>query len=186
MSRIKPLQPPYEPAVADQLAAMMPAGKEPIRLFRLFARNLPMAQAMTGWGSYELSRNLSLSLREREIVIDRTCARAGCEYEWGVHVAVFAERAGLEASQLRSLTHGAASDVCWSDPRERLLIRVADALYEDGDLDDPLWNEVCSAFEENEVIDLVMLCGWYRAISTFARTTRLPNEPGAPTFATVA
>jgi hypothetical protein len=29
------------------------------------------------------------------------------------------------------------------------------------------------------------MCGWYQAISAFARTTRLPNEPGAPTFASV-
>jgi hypothetical protein len=28
-----------------------------------------------------------LSLRQREIVIDRTTARLGCAYEWGVHVA---------------------------------------------------------------------------------------------------
>jgi hypothetical protein len=38
-----------------------------------------MAAAMSGWGSYELSRRLSLSLRDREIVIDRTCARCRCE-----------------------------------------------------------------------------------------------------------
>ncbi|MFL6647240.1 MAG: hypothetical protein ACJ8KA_13575 [Sulfurifustis sp.] len=29
-----------------------------------------------------------LSLRQREIVINRTCARCGFSYEWGVHVAI--------------------------------------------------------------------------------------------------
>src|SRR4051812_29406070 len=38
-----------------------------------------------------------LSLREREIVIDRTCALNGCEYEWGVHVATFSDAAHLTA-----------------------------------------------------------------------------------------
>ncbi|HEV7760231.1 MAG TPA: hypothetical protein VGO78_14620 [Acidimicrobiales bacterium] len=32
-------------------------------------------------------------MRDREIVIDRTCARCGCQYEWGVHVAFFGDRA---------------------------------------------------------------------------------------------
>ncbi|GAA3246389.1 carboxymuconolactone decarboxylase family protein [Dactylosporangium siamense] len=51
-----------------------------------------MTVAMSQWGGYEPGRFLSLTLREREIVILRTCARRGCEYEWGAHVLVFANR----------------------------------------------------------------------------------------------
>lgn len=185
MSRIQPLESPYEPAVADQLSRMMPPGAEPIGLFRLFARNLPMTQAMHGWGKYQLGPHLALSLREREIVIDRTCALARCEYEWGVHIAFFAGRAGFDAAQIRSLTHGVATDACWDDPRDRLLIRTVDELYRNGDLDDAPWDELRGTFDEAAILDIVMLCGWYQAISTFARTTRLANEPGAPTFASV-
>jgi alkylhydroperoxidase family enzyme len=186
MDRIRPLKPPYEADVAAQLAGMMPPGTEPIRLFRLFVRNLPMARAMSDWGSYELSRQLSLSLREREIVIDRTCAVTGCEYEWGVHIAFFAERAGFDAVQVRSLTHGEPTDPCWTDARDRLLIRATDALCRHRDIDDELWSALTEAFAEPELLDLIMLCGWYQAISTFARTTRLSTEPGTPTFASVA
>src|SRR5712692_1070464 len=71
----------YSPEVEAQLARMMPSGLPPIALFRTFVRNLPMAQAMETWGTYQLGRNLSLSTRDREIVIDRTCARCGCAYE---------------------------------------------------------------------------------------------------------
>ena len=92
MAAIQPVDPPYPPQVAEFLEAMMPPGEPPIRLFRTFVRNLPMTEAMSGWGGYELSKRLSLSMRDREIVIDRTCARCGCEYEWGVHTAFFAER----------------------------------------------------------------------------------------------
>src|SRR5436309_8951770 len=83
-----------------------------------------------------------VSLREREIVIDRTCARCGCEYEWGVHVAFFADRVGLTAPQVTSLTHGGAADAGWADPRERLLIRAVDALHDRSDIDDGLWAEL--------------------------------------------
>jgi len=39
---------------------------------------------MTGWGGYLLGRKASLSLRDREVVINRVCARCKAEYEWGV------------------------------------------------------------------------------------------------------
>src|SRR5262249_17586630 len=118
---------------------MMPPGTPPIALFRAFAKNLPMTGAMRGWGSYELSKELSLGLREREIVIDRTCARCGCEYEWGVHVAYFAAKGRLGRAQLASLTHGSPDDACWTDQRDRLLIGAVDALHDTSDVPEPLW-----------------------------------------------
>lgn len=180
--RIAPLEPPYAPEVEAQLARMMPAGAPPIALFRTFARNLPMAEAMGGWGGYELSRRLSLSLRDREVVIIRTGARCGCEYEWGAHVAFFAERAQLTESQVTSLTHGQPSDPCWTDPRDTLLIRAVDALHDTHDLSDELWRELRAVFSDENLLDLPMLCGWYHAISFVARSLRVPLEPGAPTF----
>jgi alkylhydroperoxidase family enzyme len=182
--RISPLEPPYDPSVAAQLTAMMPADATvpPIALFRTFVRNLPMTQAMTTWGSYELGRSLSLSLREREIVIDRTCARCGCEYEWGVHVAFFATRAGFDHAQIMSLTHGSAEDGFWADDRDRLLIRAVDALHDENDLPAELWEALSACFREEELLDLILLCGWYHAISFVARAVRVPLEVGAPRF----
>lgn len=79
MPWIDPVAPPYETDVADRLEQMMPPGVPPILLFRTFMRNLPMTEAMGPWGGYELSWQLSLTMRDREIVIDRTCTRCGCE-----------------------------------------------------------------------------------------------------------
>ncbi|MGB9303782.1 MAG: carboxymuconolactone decarboxylase family protein [Mycobacterium sp.] len=183
--RIGALEPPHDPAVTAQLQKMMPPNVPPIALFRTVIRNLPMAQAMTSWGSYELSRALSLSLRDREIVIDRTCVRCGCEYEWGVHVAFFAEKARLDHDQIRSLTHGNADDPCWTMQRDRLLIRAVDALCEHRDIDDDLWHALHQEFDDRELLDLTMLCGWYHAISFTARAARVPLEPGSPTFARI-
>jgi alkylhydroperoxidase family enzyme len=155
-------------------------------LFRTFATNLPMTRAMRGWGTYELGRQLSLTMRDREIVIDRTCARCGCEYEWGVHVAFFAERVGLTPAQVRSLTVGAPDDPCWTDERDRLLVAAVDALHDESDIDDALWARLAAVFDERQLLDLLLLCGWYHAISYCARAARTPLEPGAPTFATVS
>jgi alkylhydroperoxidase family enzyme len=182
VARIEALHPPYGKEVAAQLESMMPPGVPPIGLFRMFAGNLPMTRAMHGWGRYELGRDLSLSMREREIVIDRTCARCGCEYEWGVHVLMFGDRVGLTAEQRASTVHGGATDPCWTDERERLLLLAVDALHDRNDIDDELWSRLAAAFDERQLMDLLLLCGWYHAISFAARAARLPLEPGAPRF----
>jgi alkylhydroperoxidase family enzyme len=179
--RIPPLEPPYDAPVAHQLEAMMPPGVPPIALFRTFVRNLPMAEAMRPWGSYELGRELSVSMRDREIVIDRTCARCGCEYEWGVHVAFFATRVGLDDDQVRSLTFGTGEDPCWSG-HDRLLIELVDALHDSADVPDALWSRLASAFRPEQLLDLLLLCGWYHAISFAATASRVPCEVGAPRF----
>jgi alkylhydroperoxidase family enzyme len=181
-ARIHPLEPPYDADVGAQLVRMMPPGVPPIALFRTFARNLPMTQAMSEWGGYELSSRLSLSLRDREIVIDRTCARCGCEYEWGVHVAFFADRAGLSREQIGSLTQGEPDDPCWADPRDRLLIGAVDELHDHADVGDELWQHLTDIFDEPQLLDITMLCGWYHAISYAARASRVELEPGAPRF----
>lgn len=181
-ARIAPLEPPFDAEVGEQLTSMMPSGVPPIALFRTFARNLPMTRAMHTWGAYELGRSMSLTRRDRELVIDRTCAQCGCEYEWGVHVAFFAETAGLTPVQVASLASGTAEDPCWSDERDRLLIRTVDALHADADITDELWRALGAVLSAQNLLDLLLLCGWYHAISFVARAARVPLEVGAPRF----
>ena len=158
----------------------LPAMGPPINLFKLFARNLPMAEAMVGWGSYELSKRLSLSMRQRELVIDRVTARCGAEYEWGVHVEQFAERVGLTHHQLVSLTCGVPADPCWP-PDEQALLTAVDELHEHFDVSDATWTALSLTDEQR--LDLLLLAGWYHAISFVARAARVPLEPAAPRFA---
>ena len=181
-ARIAPLEAPFDPEVAAVLEPMMPPGVPPIALFRTFAKNVAMTAAMRPWGAYELGRALSVPMRIRELVIDRVTARLGCEYEWGVHVAFFAERVGFTADELRSLTHGTPDDPCWS-AEERIVLRSVDALIDTATVDDDLWAELVDSFDEAQLLDLVVLVGWYHAISFVANATRVPHEAGAPRFA---
>jgi alkylhydroperoxidase family enzyme len=164
-------------ALADEA---LPEMGPPINLFKLFARNLPMAKAMTGWGSYELSKRLSLSMRQRELIIDRVTARCGAEYEWGVHVAYFGERVGLTHEQVVSLTCGSPADACWP-AAERALLTAVDELHDAADLSDATWNSLDLTDEQR--LDLLLLAGWYHAISFVARATRVQLEANAPRFA---
>lgn len=176
--RIAPADAPYDAATAAALAAL---GGD-IALFRVFARRPERAQGLHGWGRYYLSRQSALGLRHRELVIGRTTVRCGAEYEWGVHVAVFARKAGLDDGQIRSLVAGGHQDPCWADPGDRAVIRAVDALCAAHDLTDAEWQELAGAVGEEAAVDLLLLCGWYHAVSFAARVLRLPQEPGTPAF----
>ncbi|MGH3159710.1 MAG: hypothetical protein ACRDNF_24490 [Streptosporangiaceae bacterium] len=84
-----------------------------------------------------------------------------------------------------SLTHGGPHDPCWTDERERLLIEAADALHDSADLGDDLWHRLTRLFSDEQFLDLLMLTGWYHAISFTANGARVACEDGAPRFADV-
>lgn len=176
--RVAPVEPPHDAETAAALEAL----GAPIALFRVFARRPERAHGLHGWGRYYLSRRAALSLRHRELVIDRTTRRCGAEYEWGVHVAVFAAKAGLDAEQIRSIVDGGPDDGCWTDPGDRAVLRAVDALCSTNDLSDVEWGELAGAVGEEGAVDLLLLCGWYHAISFAARALRLQPEPGTPAF----
>jgi alkylhydroperoxidase family enzyme len=172
--RIAPLEPPYDTAAAAVLDQLGP----PISLFRVWARRPDLARGIAGWGRYYLSRQSALTLRQRELVIDRTSALCGADYEWGIHVAVFAEKAALTADQLQSLAGGQPGDACWTDPADRAVLRAVDELHAGFDLADESWAELVAAVGEDGALDLLLVCGWYHAISFTVRSLRLPMEPG--------
>ena len=97
----------------------------------------------------------------------------------------FAERAGFTAAQVTSLTWGQPDDPCWEAEEDRLLLLLVDSLHSQSDVDDQLWGALARHFDQAQLMDLLMLCGWYHAISFTARAGRLPNEAGAPTFDSV-
>jgi alkylhydroperoxidase family enzyme len=185
MARIEPLDAPFDADVATQLESMMPPGVPPIALFRTFAHNLPMTQAMGGWGRYELSSGLSLSMRQRELVIDRVTALCRCEYEWGVHVAFFGDRVGLTDEQTRSIVHGTPDDECWP-ASESTLLRAVDELHRGADVGDATWTALAEVLSVEQLLDLLLLAGWYHAISYAANAARVPLEEDAPRFADFA
>ena len=176
--RIAPAEPPYAPDVQARLDALMPPGVAPLLLFRVLARDQRLFERFMGGGLLDKGH---LTLRQREIVIHRVTARCGAEYEWGVHAAFFAERAGLDAAQLRSTVHGGPGDACWAPP-DALLIRFCDALHAECTLDDALWAELRAAFSEEAILELLLLAGFYRTVSYLTNALRLPPERFAARF----
>jgi Carboxymuconolactone decarboxylase family len=76
MSRIAPASPPYAPEIQERFDRIM-RGAPPILLFRVVASQARAWEKFSGGGLLDRG---PLTLREREIVIDRTCALNACEY----------------------------------------------------------------------------------------------------------
>jgi alkylhydroperoxidase family enzyme len=182
--RVAPLTEPFDPPVREALEPMSRFGP-PIALFRTIAHNTSLTgAAMHGLGGYFLSRRLSVDLRTRELVIDRVSARCGCDYEFGVHVVAFAGKAALTADQISSLARGGPDDGCWTDDRDRVVLRLVDQLHDTSTVDDGLWEAATLHFSPAQLLDLLALAGWYHAIAYMARATGVPLEDGAPRLAT--
>lgn len=181
MSRIAPLEPPYEPEIQGQFDRIM-RGAPPLMLFRVIAGN---ARAWDKFRAGSLLDPGPLSLKEREIVIDRTCALTRCEYEWGVHVAIFAKAADLTDAQVRATVVGGADDPCWS-AAEQALIAAVDALHFCATLSDAESKALSAHHDDAKIFEIILLCGFYRTVSYLANGLDLPLETNAARFPNAA
>ncbi|MBR0696986.1 carboxymuconolactone decarboxylase family protein [Bradyrhizobium lablabi] len=177
MSRIAPLEPPYAVDIQQQFDRIM-RGAPPLLLFRVIAAH-PRAWEKFRGGSL-LDRG-PLSLREREIVIDRTCALNGCEYEWGAHVTAFAEAARLTGEQINATVRGAAGAACWS-MAEQAVIAAVDALHARATLSDGEFAALSAHHDDDKILEIILLCGFYRTVSYLANALALPLEANAARF----
>jgi alkylhydroperoxidase family enzyme len=177
MSRIAPLESPYAPEIQQQFDRIM-RGAPPLTLFRVVAGN---ARAWEKFRAGSLLDRGPLSLREREIVIDRTCALTGCEYEWGVHVATFADAAHLTDEQIRATVRDGAAAPCWSES-EQALIAAVDALHVNATLSDEEFKALAAHYDDAKIFEIILLCGFYRTVSYLANGLDLPLEANAARF----
>jgi alkylhydroperoxidase family enzyme len=175
-ARIPPVEPPYAADVAEHLAKLMPPGVPPLLLFRTVAHNSRVLGRMRRGGLLDPG---SITVRQRELMILRTTARCGSEYEWGVHVAFFAAAAGLTSEEVAATVRGARASFAGDDA---LVVALADALHDGADVPDALWSELAARFSAAQLVEQLFLAGLYHAVSFVTNATRLPPEPGAPRF----
>lgn len=177
MPRIAPLDPPYPADVQASFDAVM-QGAPPLVLFRT------LATSERAWRKFRAGSLLDrgpLSLRERELVIDRTCALAGCEYEWGVHVAIFAGPAGLTPEEVAATAGAGSLSPVWN-AAERALLQAVEALHARATLTDDEFADLRANYDEAQVLEVLLLCGFYRTVAYVANGLDLPLETSAARF----
>jgi len=180
--RIAPLEPPYEPEIEAALRKWMPPGAEtePLKLFRTLTVHDELASRMRPLGAGILGHG-RVEPREREIVIHRTCARAGAEYEWGVHVLAFGKPLGLSDEQIAATVQGRPDDPAWSE-HDAQLIRLADELHETSTVSEALWTQLSERFSSDQLLEMLIIAGWYRLLSYVINAAGVEHEPWAARF----
>lgn len=179
MTRIAPLEPPYEAEVAESFQRIMPHGMAPLKLFRTQAHNKRVLQRMFAGNLLDKG---SIELRERELIILRTCARCGSEYEWGVHVALFAEKASLSKADI-AVTLNPDPDLGSLSAKEILLLKAVDELHDSSGINDALWMALTQYYSAAQMLEIISLTGSYHTVSFITNAARIELESFAPRFA---
>ncbi len=178
MARLAPLTAPFPPDAGDVLEKMTFGMPTPLALFRTIAHNPRVLDRIRLGGLLDKG---SLSLRQRELMILRTCALCGAEYEWGVHVKIFQPHTGMTDAQIAATVHGNADAPLWRED-EGAILALADALHADSRIDDALYARLGKSFSPEQIVELVVLAGFYHTISFAIGAFAIGNEPDAPRF----
>lgn len=175
--RIVPLEAPYEDSIAAEFNRLLP-GMEPLKLFRTQAHNPRVLQRMFAGNLLDKG---SIDLRARELVILRTCARCRSEYEWGVHVALFSERAKLTSAEV-AMTLVNHQELSSLPVQEALLLKVVDELHDTSTISDGLWDELTRHYSSAQILEIIALTGNYHTVSFVTNAARVDLEAFAPRF----
>lgn len=156
---------------ADQRAL---AGIGASNVLRTLAHRGDLTAAWLAFGM-RLTTEGRLSARTRELVILRVGLRSWCEYEWANHVAA-ALGAGVTPAEIESL---AGDTGPWSAADEAVL-GVVDDLCTDDCVSAGRWEALAATHDNDEIIELLMLIGFYRMNAGLLNSLGVQTEPGRP------
>jgi 4-carboxymuconolactone decarboxylase len=156
-----------DPNQAALLAKSLPGPDgEPLNVFRTLVRVPELMRRINAMGGYFFVAG-QLSVRDRELVILRTAAYAGSNYEVGQHRWLGAE-AGLSMGEIAAALDP-ASPFVWPE-RERRLLGFVDELLEGDTVSSKTWHHLAPEFSETERLELLVLVGYYRMLAGVLNT----------------
>jgi alkylhydroperoxidase family enzyme len=159
-----PSQPRIAPLASDR------TDRPQLNIFRTLAHDPELYKAFLSLGGHLLTAG-GLPAREREIVILRTGRRAESEYEFGQHRAIGRD-AGLTDQEIEWL----ATDGEWNDD-DAALVAMVDELTGDDVVSDATWTQLSRRWSEAQLLELLMLCGFYRLVSGMLNSVGVALEP---------
>lgn len=174
--RIAPLEEPG-PEVAETLSRTLADDDGvPLNIFRTLAHHPRLLKRFNALGGVFLAHG-EMPARERELVVLRTAWRSGSEYEWGQHV-VIGRRVGLTDDEIVRLARPDEDD-CWS-AADTALLRFTDELLDTADVGPEAWQAQRERWSDAQLVELVMLVGFYRMVAGFLKTAGVRQEDDLP------
>jgi len=172
--RITPLPPDErEPRTQELLDSLRfdPDGED-MHLFATLARHPRLLKRWSQFGGLLLAGG-TLSARDREVLILRTAANCGADYEWGHHLPL-GRHAGLTDDEMAALAGSAAA----AEAVDADLVRAADELHEANVIGDATWAALAARYDEAQLIELCMVVGQYHLVAFTLRSLRIQPEAG--------
>ncbi len=120
-----------------------------------------------------------LPAREREIVILRVGWNCRSVYEFGQHTVIGGQMGLTDREVARAADVANADDPGWSGD-DAALVALADELCSTDNVTDETWARLAARWEAPELVELVLLVGYYRLVSGFLNATRVELDPGVP------
>jgi alkylhydroperoxidase family enzyme len=165
--------PDHVDAATDEVLRDITAHRgQRLRVYEALAHSHTLVELVSALGRYFIDES-TLPPRSRELGILRVAARVGAEYEYAQHVPR-AVAAGLTGDEITRVTGSSAAG--WP-ARDGAVLRMADELLTEGGVTDDTWARLGSLFSHAQVVDLVVLLGYYVLIATTTNTLRVPLEP---------
>jgi len=146
-----------------------------LNIFRTLARNEPLFKAFSRLGGHLLRRG-DVPARAREIVILRVGWRCGSEYEFGQHTVIGLGTGLNDAEIARLATEGTDG---WS-PDDEALVLLADELCANDVVGDETWRRLATSWSDAQLLELLVLAGYYRLVSGMLNSAGVPLEPTTP------
>jgi alkylhydroperoxidase family enzyme len=88
---------------------------------------------------------------------------------------------GLDSVSLYATVWLSADATCWS-PQEALLIQACDALHRGARMCDALWSTLRGVFSDEQLLEVLVLAGYYRAIAYVVNNAGVTLEDAALRF----
>jgi 4-carboxymuconolactone decarboxylase len=165
----EPTSPRIDPLPTDERA------QRQLNIFRTLAHNEALSKGFFELGGHLLGGGV-LPVREREIVILRTGFRSGSEYEFGQHTRI-GRRGGLTEDEIARL---ADSDSGQWNTDDAALVALADELCEEDIVSEVTWQALRTRWTDAELLELLVLAGFYRLVSGMLNSVGVALEPSVP------
>jgi 4-carboxymuconolactone decarboxylase len=170
--RIAPVGPDEQSDAQQALLAPLQQGPVPaaVNLFTTIVRHPRLFRRWQALGGTLLFRG-ALPDRDREILILRTAVNTRSDYEWGQHVRIASE-AGMSDDEIeRCAAKGPRAD-------DEVLIAAADELHHTSTIGDSTWARLTQRYDEEQLIELVALVGYYHQVAYLLNALRVEREEG--------
>ena len=171
--RIAPVRDP-DRETADLLAKTLVGDGPPLNVFTTLARHPRLLKRFNVLGGFFLTRG-SLPARDREIIVLRSAWRSGSEYEFGQHVLI-GRRSGLTDAEIDALATERAD---WP-AHDAALVAVADEVDRDAVVSSATWEALLASYDEQQLIEVVLLAGFYRMLAGLLNTVGVERDEGVP------